>query len=176
MRYSKTIYVERAVSNDILRPALNYVYFDGEYLVATDGHILIATANIQFDPDESKEPFFITAETIAYARKLSSKSFPYIEIKSKGNYIECKNGVMFPKPVPENDFPNWKNVVPNEENTVAFFNPDIFVRGAKSLGLSMYNTVEMTKAVKNEGMYVMRDKESHSDNDKTFAILMGKRG
>lgn len=141
MIINKNNKVHECCSTDVQRPALNHVLFNGERLIATDGHILASVAPESLDGEAEKA--LIPVEALKTATKPSG-SLHAIVFHADNETMSAFGGgqeviVRQPADVGPDQYPNCDRIMPPEEQIKApqlriGLNAKLLLRLAKALG------------------------------------------
>jgi hypothetical protein len=106
----------------------------GARLVSTDGAMM---AVIPVEMGDDDEPGLVSATAIVAARKAGTKSLPVV-LYVNGSQV-LLDGTSFPRPDKSIDFPDWRKVIPepneSDPDTIAFgIDVGILARAAKAIG------------------------------------------
>jgi hypothetical protein len=119
MKIDRTYKLEKAVSGDELRPAINYILLEDDHAIATNGHIL---AKVPIERNGESDGLLNPA-AITTARKYQKSD--NLDISMQGNSVTIDeitrgdsrtgNFHIVPRLLPSGEgetFPDWKSVVP----------------------------------------------------------------
>ena len=136
MQVSKQFKLHKACAKDALRPALQSIHFDGENLVATNGHILAIVKPLT---DKNDQPGNIPIKAFIEASKMGTKK-EEAKLTIESNQVkigENGNGQAFD--LVQELFPEWEKIMPNpkiKEKPVfkLRFNVDLLKQLSEAMG------------------------------------------
>lgn len=109
MKLNKKYKIELAAADKSdYRYKLQEIEFDGERLIATNGHIL---AIVPVEKGETDTPGGISPDVIKTARSITKKT-DTIELELNG-VAKLSNGVIMPRQSKDGTYPNWKVISDN---------------------------------------------------------------
>ena len=145
MKFDRNAKIEEAVSKDASRYAITEPYFDGENLVATDGHIM---AVIPIDKDKEKtaddEKGYIPK---AFLKKVRGKAGKYSDLelsisKDKVSGTTKEGYETVDSPLQDATFVSYKNVLIGErKETSVSFDAEKLFRLSNALGAGGFKSL-----------------------------------
>lgn len=120
---------ENLCSKDKLHPAMTYVMFTKDYIVATDAYILgWVKSSVLIEPTTLDELFKDDDQLFIHAsewKKIGGKDI--VNIEKQGDFLTCSTlkdtiAIRFFK---DGHYLNWKAVIPMDLNTNVMTKPDV---------------------------------------------------
>lgn len=142
----RSLAVQHAASRDPLRYILHCVKVTPEWVVATDGRILIRVKNGAAQPDDAKGEVLLSKCAVGFVKKMfgnAKSSHPVtLEVgedkKLRAEGFAADGSIKLEAPHPEGKFPEYEKVVPKDTEHRFTINVGILekaVKAAKAAGV-----------------------------------------
>ena len=135
-------YIDRTsflVSKDEMKPSITGVYFytDGEklYIVATDGHRLVElkAKEVQLS---GKINAIIPPKSLNHLKRITEEESKNIDVYFESNSVGFKiNGDFISTKIISGEFPNYKEVIPKDNNKIVLVDRDEFLYALRRISL-----------------------------------------
>lgn len=148
--------IEQAASIDETRLSMQNLYFEKQaqdgVIVATDGRIL---AVIPIKASEVEKSGYVNKQALIDGRKVIPKAFGSIEVKIGKETTLVHNSAQYPI---DQDlrFPNWQQVIPKKGDIQITFNPVLFAKLVKAMGIKKGESITLGISKKGNGMGPIR--------------------
>jgi len=135
MKLASKYQIEKAASTDKNRFTINTVYFDNGHAIATDGRIM---AIVPCEHSEEEQGKAVQAEDFSKVRKAQGAKASYVEGKLNGSFSATgKNGESYSYKLGEYIYPNYKQVIPQNDTEASFqvsFDANLLLKLAQAIG------------------------------------------
>ncbi len=172
MQIESSYKLEKAVSTDKLRPALNNIKLTKNHAIAANGHVLVIVP-IMREPEDTAE--YLRPDILTKARKVTPKRLGKAIITKLNGTGTLTDGAIYPNNEPEDSFPPLTKIFPTgQPECETIFNVELLHNLCDAMGCKSVK-MQIFKRTQGYHIYKLHPIDTSYDSNKAFGILMGMK-